>query len=166
MGNLCLMFFLHISSMFGRNIIYKTMPPMQSMDQVLESVSRQRIPRTTEPIVSNKVTNCSIQLGWILARHGFAINHMGPRPEAKKCDFLIYSVRMDGWLLPVFFDDDFFRPVQPIEMKLKTYHYFNKMKPWLVFCIPYISPQTLVLNFSTFIIFSKYLENDDQFWWN
>ena len=54
---------------------------MQSMDQVLESVSRQRIPRTTEPIVSNKVTNCSIQLGWILARHGLAKNYISFRGQ-------------------------------------------------------------------------------------
>ena len=45
--------------------------------------------KTTEPMVSIKVTNCRIQLGWILARDGFAENYMGPRPEAKKCDFFI-----------------------------------------------------------------------------
>ena len=43
--------------------------------------------KTTEPIVSIKVTICSIQLSWILACGGFAKNYMGPRPEAKKCDF-------------------------------------------------------------------------------
>ena len=45
--------------------------------------------KTTEPVVSIKVTNCSIQLGWFLARDGFAKNFVGSRPEAKKCDFFI-----------------------------------------------------------------------------
>ena len=57
--------------------------------------------KTTEPMVLIKVTNCSIQLGWILARDGFAKNYMGSRPEAKKCDFFISAcwcmyVCMDG----------------------------------------------------------------------
>ena len=43
--------------------------------------------KTTEPMVSIKVTNSSIQLG--LARDGFAKNYMGSRPEAKKCHFFI-----------------------------------------------------------------------------
>ena len=50
--------------------------------------------KTTEPMISIKVTNCSIQLGWILACEGFAKNYMGSRPEAKKCNFFIYCVRM------------------------------------------------------------------------
>ena len=45
--------------------------------------------KTTEPMVSIKVTNCSSQLGWILARDGFAKYYMGSRPEAKKSDFFI-----------------------------------------------------------------------------
>ena len=45
--------------------------------------------KTTEPMLSIKVTNCGIQLGWILARDGFAKNYMGSRPEAKKCQFFI-----------------------------------------------------------------------------
>ena len=45
--------------------------------------------KTTEPMVSIKVKNCSIQLGWILARERFAKNYMKSRPEAKKCDFFI-----------------------------------------------------------------------------
>ena len=35
--------------------------------------------KTTEPMVSIKITNCSIQLG-----DGFAKNFMESRPEAKK----------------------------------------------------------------------------------
>ena len=38
--------------------------------------------KTTEPTVLIKVTNCSILLGWILARDSFAKNYMGSRPEA------------------------------------------------------------------------------------
>ena len=45
--------------------------------------------KTTEPMDSIKVTYCSIQLGWILARDEFAKNAMGSRPEAKKCHFFI-----------------------------------------------------------------------------
>ena len=45
--------------------------------------------KTTEPIDWIKVTFCSIQLGWILARDGFAKNYKGSRPEAKKCHFFI-----------------------------------------------------------------------------
>ena len=41
-------------------------------------------PRTTEPVVSIKVTNCSIQLGWILARDGFA----------KKYSILLCSIKL------------------------------------------------------------------------
>ena len=40
--------------------------------------------KTREPMVSIKVTHCSIQ-----ARDGFAKNYMGSRPETKKCDFFI-----------------------------------------------------------------------------
>ena len=50
--------------------------------------------KTTEPMASIKVTNCSIQLGWTLARDGFAKNYMGSRREAKMCDFIIVCVRM------------------------------------------------------------------------
>ena len=69
--------------------------PMRSMGEsiviVLAANSTSKDPqvKTTEPMVSIKVTNCSIQLGWILARGGFAKNYKGSRPEAKKCDFFI-----------------------------------------------------------------------------
>ena len=53
------------------------------------STSKDTQVRTTEPMDSIKATNCVIQLGWILARGGFAKNYMGSRPEAKKCDFFI-----------------------------------------------------------------------------
>ena len=49
--------------------------------------------KTTEPMVSFKVTNCSIQLGWILAPDGFAKKYMGYLREAKKCDFYKYCNR-------------------------------------------------------------------------
>ena len=40
----------------------------------------------------------------------------------------------DGWMdVVVFFVHDFFHTAEPIEKKLKLYHYFNKMKRWLVF---------------------------------
>ena len=57
----------------------------------LAAISTSRGPpiKTTEPMVSIKVTNCSIQLGLILARDGFAKNYMWSRPKAKKCDFFI-----------------------------------------------------------------------------
>ena len=53
------------------------------------STSKSPQAKTTEPMDSIKVTYCSIQLGWILARDGFAKNYMGSRPEAKKCHFFI-----------------------------------------------------------------------------
>ena len=34
-----------------------------------------------------KVSNCSIQSGWILARDDFSKNYKGSRPGPKKCDF-------------------------------------------------------------------------------
>ena len=57
----------------------------------LEASSTSTDPQaeTTEPMDSTKVTYCRIQLGWILARDGFAKNAMGSRPEAKKCQFFI-----------------------------------------------------------------------------
>ena len=45
--------------------------------------------KTTEPMDSIKATYCSIQLGWILARDGFAKNAMESRAEAKKGHFFI-----------------------------------------------------------------------------
>ena len=53
------------------------------------STSKGPQAKTTEPMDSTKITYCSIQLGWILARDGFAKNAMGSRPEAKKCQFFI-----------------------------------------------------------------------------
>ena len=87
------------------------------------STSKDPQAKTTEPMDSIKVPNCSIQLGWILSREGFAKNAMGSRPEAKKCHFFIWCVRMDGWMdVIVFFVHDFFHTVAPIEMKLKIDH--------------------------------------------
>ena len=83
------------------------------------STSKSPQVKTTEPMVSIKVTNLSIQLGWILARDGFAKSYIGSRREAKKCDFFISSVRMYVWIYAiVFFIHDFFYTVEPIEMKL------------------------------------------------
>ena len=64
--------------------------PMRSMRESigigLETSSTSKGPqaKTAEPMDSIKVTYCSIQLGWILARGDFAKNYMGSRPEAKK----------------------------------------------------------------------------------
>ena len=45
---------------------------------------------------------------------------------------VIFSFSLCGWLygcmIIIFFVHDLFHPVEPIEMKLKTFHYFNKMK--------------------------------------
>ena len=54
--------FLHISSMFGSNIIYKTMPPMHGSSIGIGLAPNGPQVKTTEPMVSNKVTNCSIQI--------------------------------------------------------------------------------------------------------
>ena len=102
--------------------------PMRSMGESiglgLEASSTSKGPqaKTTESTDSIKVTYCSIQLSWILARDGFAKNYMGSRPEAKKCHFF-HLVRADGWMdVIVFSAHDFFHTVEPIEMKVKTYH--------------------------------------------
>ena len=43
--------------------------------------------------------------------------------------YVCMYVWMDGWMdVIVFFVHDFFLTVEPIEKKLKTYYYFNKMK--------------------------------------
>ena len=76
---------------FWRFLLY----PMRSMGESigigLEASSTSKGPqsKTTEPMDSTKVTYCSIQLGWILARDGFAKNAMGSRPEAKMGHFFI-----------------------------------------------------------------------------
>ena len=76
------------------NIIYSNklikflLYPMRSMGKVLKWVSTSKGPQV-KTTVSIKVTNCSIPLGWILARDGFVKNCMGSRPEAKKYDFFI-----------------------------------------------------------------------------
>ena len=48
------------------------------------STSKGPQTKTTEPIDSIKVTYCSVQLGWILARDGFAKNTWGliQRPKS------------------------------------------------------------------------------------
>ena len=82
--------------------------------------------KTTDPMVSIKVTNCSIQLGKILASDGFAKNYMGSRSRSQKVRFF-HLFRADacmyGWMdVIVFLVHDFFHTVAPIEMKLKTNH--------------------------------------------
>ena len=65
------------------------------------SISKGPQAKTTEPVDPIKVTYCSIQLGLILARDGFAKNYMGSRTEAKTCHFF-HLVRADrcmyGWM--------------------------------------------------------------------
>ena len=75
-----------------KNILLYSMRSMgESIGIGLEASSTSKGPqaKTTVPMDSTKVTYCSIQLGWILARDGFAKNAMGSRPEAKKCQFFI-----------------------------------------------------------------------------
>ena len=64
----------------------------------------------------------------------------------------------------VFKVHDFFHTVEPIEMKLKPYHYYNKMKCGLVFAI-YRPTNIIILYFSTFLTdFKK--RGGSQFDWN
>ena len=62
------------------------------------STSKSPPVKTMEPMFLIKVTNCSIQFGWILDRDGLAKNYMGSRPEAKKCDFFVWCARMNVWI--------------------------------------------------------------------
>ena len=86
----------------------------------------------TELLVSNKVTNYCIYSCWILGPDGFLKNYMGSRPESQKFDFIIL-VFGDGWI--PFFSTILSTPFNQMKWnwKHKTYHYFNKMKRWLVF---------------------------------
>ena len=54
--------------------------------------------KTTEPMVSMKVTNCIIQLGWILARDGIVKNYMGVSSRDQKVRFF-HLVGANGKLL-------------------------------------------------------------------
>ena len=81
----------------------------------VSSTSKDPRVKTTEPMDSIEVTNCSIQLGWILARDGFAKNYMGSRPEAKSAIFLFSECGwMDGCYR--FFVHDFFHTAEQIEI--------------------------------------------------
>ena len=65
------------------------------------STSKRPQVKTREPMVSIKVTNCSIQLGWILARDGFAKNYMGVSSRGQKVPFFHLvraDVCMDGYV--------------------------------------------------------------------
>ena len=53
--------------------------------------------KTTEPMVSFEVRNCSIQLGLILAREGFSKNYMGVSSRGQKVRFF-HLVRADVWM--------------------------------------------------------------------
>ena len=53
------------------------------------STSKDSQAKTTEPMVSTKSTNCSIQSRWILGLDISAKNSAGSLPEAKMCDFFI-----------------------------------------------------------------------------
>ena len=44
--------------------------------------------KTTEPMVSTKVTNCIVHSCWILGSDDFAKNYVGSRSEPKKSNFL------------------------------------------------------------------------------
>ena len=84
-----------------------------------------------------KVTYCSIHSGCILGTDDFVKNYKKSRPEPKKNDFFIQFMGSDvlmygdEWIS--FFVYIFFYTVQSIEMKFKTYHYFNKLKCLVVF---------------------------------
>ena len=70
------------------------------------STSKGPQAKTTEPMNLIKVTYCSIQLGKILARDGFAKNYMG----SKRAIFSFGACGwMDGWIyVIVFFGSRFF----------------------------------------------------------
>ena len=78
--------------------------------------------KTTEPMDSIKVTSCSIQLGWTLAPDGFTKNYMGSRLIQRPKSAMFSSSACGCMYVIVYFVNDFFNTVEPIEMKLKTYH--------------------------------------------
>ena len=104
----------------------------------LEASSNSKGPqaKTTESTDSTKVTYCSIQLGWFLARDGFAKNAMGSRPEAKKCIFSFSTCGgMYGWMDGCyrFFRPQFFPHRCTDWNEIENIPLNNKMKRWLVF---------------------------------
>ena len=90
------------NSLSWRRLLFFTLSNAKHGESIgigLAAISASKGPqvKTTKPMVSIKVTNCSIQLGWILARDGFAKNYRSSRPEAKKCNFFISACgSMDG----------------------------------------------------------------------
>ena len=116
-GRYLFIFWIYLNFFFFfYSCIFLLFYPMRSMGESIgiglaaSSTSKDPQAKTTEPIVSIKVTDCSIQLGWILARDGFAKNYIGSRPEGKKCHFFHLvraDVCMDGWMDGCY---RFFRP--------------------------------------------------------
>ena len=100
---------------------------MRSMGKVIyiiglaaSSTSKDPQVKTMEPIVKIKVTNCSIQLGWILARDVFFKNYMGSRPEAKKCIFSFSACGcMYEWMLSFFSSAIFSTPLNRLKWNWK-----------------------------------------------
>ena len=108
--------------------------------------------KTTEPMVSIKVTNLSIQLDWILARGGFAKNYMRSRPEAKKCHFSFSACGwMDGCMLSLFWPTIFSTPLHRLKWNWKPTTSLTKWSADLF--LVHIDPQTLVLYSSTILVF-------------
>ena len=112
--------------------------------------------KTTDPMVWNKVTDCGIQSGWILAPEGFANNHLVSHPGAKK--YIFFSVRMYivSWL---FFSWTIFStPFNQLKGNWKPTIALTKWRAdeFLV----HVGPHTLLHFSSTLLVFSKYLEND------
>ena len=72
---------------------------------------------------------------------------------------------MDGWMdvrtnVILFFVVDYFYTVQPIEMKLKPYHYFDKMKRWLVYGAHRPTNTSCLFKYFSNGFYGKYLENE------
>ena len=86
--------------------------------------------KTTEPMDSIKVTNCStIRFNFSTWRFCQKLHGVSSRGQKVRFFHLVgVDGGMDGWMdVIVFFVHDFFYTVELIEMKWKTYHYFNKI---------------------------------------
>ena len=125
---------MEISIKLTKLSIYFLFYPMWGMSKVLElfsrqvrrqKVLRQRL-RTPHGLTQSHKLQNSIRFNFI--RRRFCQKLYGVLSRGQKVRFF-HLVRADGWLDVA----DFFHTVVPIKMKLKTYHYFSKMKRWLLF---------------------------------
>ena len=136
--NVTLIFFFFFDYIFTKYcfLLY----PMRSMGESigigLEASSTSKGPqaKTTDPWTQLK--SHIVGFNQVEFQHMTVLRKMqwGLVQRPKSAIFTLFHLLradrwMDGWMdVIVFFVHDFFHTVAPVELKLKTYHQFNKMK--------------------------------------